>query len=118
MNDIKKLKNQSLLKEAIQEALCSLKDNRLNTLAVNDVNCSNGKYFCKIFIDSTTLDENQRKKILKLLKNASGIIKQYLQNSLSWYRIPDFKFSFDTNLETINKLNNIFKQINERKNNE
>lgn len=111
MNSVKRLRNQALLKEIVQEAICSLDDNRINTLSVNAVECSNGKYFARVLLDSTFIDTSQRNTIIKLLRRADNIIRKYIQSSLSWYRIPNFEYSFDLELENINKLDSIFKQI-------
>lgn len=111
MNNIKNLKNQSLLKGVLQEAICSLDDNRINTLSITSVKCSNGKYFARVLLDSTFIDISKRGDIIKLLKKADNIIRRYVQSSLSWYRIPNFEYEFDLELENINKLDSIFKQI-------
>lgn len=111
MSNIKNLKNQSLLREVLQEAICSLEDNRINTLSITGIKCSNGKYFARVLLDSTFIDESKRNNILKLLKKADNIIRKYVQSTLSWYRIPNFVYEFDLELEGINKLDSIFKKI-------
>lgn len=111
MNKIKTLKNQSLLHKVLQEVLCLLDDERLNNLSVVGVKCSNGKHFAKVFLDSTLLTNDEKKLRIKLLKKANGVIKQYIRSSLSWYKIPDIDYEFDTNLENMNKLDLIFKEI-------
>lgn len=111
MNNIKILKAQSLLQEVFQEALFSLNDNRLNSLSVIKVICSKGKESAKVFLDPTGLNEVEEKEILKLLKKAQNTIKQYLQSSLSWYKIPNFSYEFDNTMENINRLDSIFKMI-------
>lgn len=111
MNNIKILKIQSLLQEVLQEAFFSLSDNRLNSLSVIRVECSKGKESAKVLLDATSIDENEQKEILKLLKKANGIIKQYLQSSLSWYKIPNISYEFDKETENLNRLDMIFKKI-------
>ncbi|MDE6885957.1 MAG: 30S ribosome-binding factor RbfA [Helicobacteraceae bacterium] len=111
MNDIKILKTQSLLKEVLQEVLYMLDDTRLNALSIIKVECSKGKNFARVFLDSSSVSTEEQKDILKLLKKANSTIRQYLQTSLSWYKIPNFAYEFDTTLEKINKLESIFKQI-------
>ena len=111
MNNIRNLKNQSMLKDVLQEAICSLSDTRINTLSVTKVKCSNGKYFARILLDSTLIEPQQRIVIIKLLKKANNTIRKYVQSSISWYRIPNFEYEFDLELENINRLDSILKQI-------
>lgn len=111
MNNIKILKSQSLLQEVLQEIFFELEDNRLNTLSIVRVECSRGKESAKVFIDSANMDENEKKEIRKILKKANGIIRQYLQQSLSWYKVPILSYDFDDEMERINKLESLFKQI-------
>ncbi|RAX55130.1 ribosome-binding factor A [Helicobacter sp. 16-1353] len=111
MNNIKILKTQSLLQEVLQEAFFALNDNRLNNLSVVRVECSKGKEFARVFLDNTGLIESEQKEILKLLKKANGIIRQYLQSSLSWYKIPNLSYEFDVEVEELTKLDLIFKKI-------
>ena len=113
---IQTLKNQSLLHKVLQEVLCSLDDGRLNTLSIVDVKCSNGKHFARVYLDSEMLSDDEKKLRIKLLKKASGIINTYVRSSLSWYRIPNLDYEFDTSLENINKLDSIFKEIHAKDN--
>lgn len=111
MKNIKILKAQSLLQEVLQEALFALNDNRLNTLSVIKVECSKSKEFAKIFLDGTGITIEEQKEILTLLKKANGIIKLHLLNALSWYKAPNLSYEFDKEMEELNKLDSIFKQI-------
>ncbi len=111
MNNIKTLKAQSLLQEVIQEALFSLNDTRINSLNITNVECSKGKEFARVFLDPISLDDSEKQEVLRLLKKANGIIRAYLQSSLSWYKIPHLAYEFDDTLNSINRLDSIFKQI-------
>lgn len=113
--NIKLLKAQSILQEALQEALFDLEDNRLRNIAVTRVECSRGKEIARVFLDKNSLGDMDAPNALKLLKKASGTIRANLQAQLSWYKTPNLVFEIDDSLERMNRLENIFKQIHNKK---
>lgn len=114
MNNIKLLKTQSLLKEILQESLSSLNDTRLNSLSITRVECKGGKEYAKVFFDTTGIDKCEQKEILKLLKKANSFIRGQLQSSLDWYKTPNLSYEFDEEMQTLNRLDSIFKQIQKK----
>ena len=115
MKNIKLERTQSLLKELIQTALANLNDTRLNALNVIEVTCSRGKYSAQVFLDSASLDKQEQKEILNQLKKAKNLIKEYCLEETGWFRCPDFQFFFDESLEIENKLDKIFRTIEQEK---
>ena len=113
MNHIKLLKMQSLLKDSLQESLFNLNDTRLNSLSITKVECK-GKEYAKIFFDTTGIDEMEQKEILKALKKANHFIKEQLQSSLDWYKMPNLSYEFDKEMQILNRLDSIFKQIQKK----
>lgn len=109
--NIKLLKAQSILQEALQEALFDLDDTRLKNIAITRVECSRGKELARVFLDKNSLGDLGANEALKLLKKASGIIRANLNAKLSWYKMPNLVFEIDDSLEKINRLENIFKAI-------
>lgn len=114
MNNIKLLKAQSLLKESIQEVFFNLNDSRLNSLSITRVECKKGKEHAKVFFDTTGIDEFEQKEILKLLKKANNFIRENLQSSLNWYKTPNISYEFDKEMQTLNRLDSIFRQIHKK----
>lgn len=114
--NVKLLKSQSLLQEALQEVLFDLEDTRLKNIAITRVECSRGKEVAKVFLDKNSLGEVDSMQILKLLKKASSVIKANLQTQLSWYRTPNLTFAIDDSLAEMNKLEAIFRQIHAKEN--
>ena len=112
--NIKLLKAQSILQEALQEALFDLEDNRIKNIAVTRVECTQGKELARVFLDKNSLGDMEATNALKLLKKASGAIRANLQAQLSWYKTPNLVFEIDDSLEKINKLENIFKKIHSK----
>lgn len=104
-------RTESLLRELIPEALGDLSDSRINSLAVTDVDCKNGKYDAKVYFDGSDLDVNELKEVQSLLKKANGRIKSYILSSTGWYKCPNFTFLNDTNMKEVNKLESLFAQI-------
>lgn len=115
--NIKLLKAQSILQEALQEALFDLEDNRLRNIAVTRVECSRGKEIARVFLDKNSLGDMEATNTLKLLKKASGAIRANLQAQLSWYKTPSLVFEIDDSLERINKIESIFKKIHNKNGN-
>lgn len=115
---IKLQRTQSILKELLQEALCSLSDTRLNTLSVIDINCSKGKYNAEVFIDCSFLDLKEQKEISILLKKAESILKEYILSSSGWFRCPKLSFKFDESFDKTKRLEEIFKEISKGSSND
>lgn len=114
MKSIKLQRTESLLKEIVPIALAQLDDSRLNSLNVLDVKCSKGKYSAQVFL-SCDIDKKEQNEILKQLKKANSLIKSYCLEETGWFRCPDFTFLFDDTIETQNRLEKIFKQIESSK---
>ncbi|PAF49103.1 ribosome-binding factor A [Helicobacter sp. 12S02232-10] len=109
-------RTESVLKEILQEALCSLGDIKLNALGITNVNCSKGKYYAEVLIHPDFHTQDEQKQILSSLKKAEGILKEYVLNSSGWYKCPRLNFSFDDSLEKTKTLDDIFAQIAKKKN--
>ena len=54
--EIKRHRVESVLKEILPEAFSSLNDERINSLAVNDVKCSKGRSNAKVYLDKSFLN--------------------------------------------------------------
>ncbi|MBI3874248.1 MAG: ribosome-binding factor A, partial [Arcobacter sp.] len=98
--------------------LGDLSDGRINSLTITDVKCKNGKYDAKVYYDGNDFTPLERKEIQKALYSANSRIKSYILNSTGWYKCPDFTFINDTNLEAVNKLEELFAQIRQNKDKE
>jgi len=108
-------RTQSLLMELIPEALSELSDSRINSLAITEVDCKNGKYDARVYFDGSDLDNAELKVVRGLLKKASGRIKAHCLNATGWYKCPDFTFQKDDMLEKRDKIEDLFAQIASKK---
>ncbi|PAF51592.1 30S ribosome-binding factor RbfA [Helicobacter sp. 13S00477-4] len=108
-------RTESILKEILQEALCSLGDIKINGLSIVSVKCSKGKYYADVFIHPDFYNTEEKRQILSGLKKAESILREYVLNASGWYKCPKLNFEFDDTLERNKTLDKIFAQINKQK---
>jgi len=92
-----------------------LDDEALKYLVVTEVVCSRGRYDSKVYLDKTDISENEQEKILNKLQKVTGFLKNYVKESEGWYRSPNFKFEFDDHLDRVSRIDELFKQIEGKK---
>lgn len=97
--------------ELLPEALATLNDSRINTLAITGVNCKNGKYDATVYFDGSDYNNAELKEINQLLIKANGRIKSYILTSTGWYKCPNFKFVNDDSLEESKNIEALFAKI-------
>jgi len=108
---IKLKQKESLLKEALYEALSMLSDERINSLGIIDVHIKKGKYDAEVYLDPTGLDEAEQKDTLRALRKAEGIIKRQVTASTDWFKCPALHFKFDKLLEEANRIDELLEKI-------
>ena len=115
MKSINLQRTESLLMELVPEALSTLSDSRINTLAVTGVDCKNGKYDARIYFDGSDYNDAEIKVIVQLLKKANSRVKSYVLASTGWYKCPNFTFINDTSLEQSLHIESLFAKISKDK---
>jgi len=115
MKSVNLQRTESLLMELIPEALSSLGDARINSLAITYVNCKNGKYDALVYFDGSDYEKKEIVQMISLLNKANGKLKSHILSSTGWYKCPDFKFLNDTALEKSRNIESLFAQINKSK---
>ena len=113
--EIKRKRTESVLKEIIPEALATLDDSRINALQVTDVVCSRGRSDAKVYLDKSVLSEAEQREALRQLRLVAGYIQNHCKQSEGWFKAPRFTFEFDEQLEKQNRMEELFKQIAQRK---
>ncbi len=108
---IKLQRTESVLKELIPEALCTLNDEMINALCVTDVECTRGKYDATVYLDKMMFNDAEQRYIINHLKKVNSHIKNHCMQSEGWFRCPDFKFKFDDKLEIQNQMDALFEQV-------
>lgn len=108
---IKLKQKESLLKEALYEAMGSLNDVRINALNILGVVLKKGKYDADIYLDPTGFDVQEQKESLRALKKAEGLIKRQVLTSTDWFKCPSLHFKFDSSMGQANRLDAIFDKI-------
>ena len=111
VEEIKRKRADSLLRELIPEALSRLGDERLRNLTVTEVVCSKGRSDADVYLDPSGLDEGEQKQILKQLKKVSRGLEAYCLKAAGWYRTPRFHFRFDKEFERVKRIEELFEQI-------
>lgn len=109
--EIKRHRVESILKEIIPEALASLDDERINGLSVTDVICSKGRSDAKVYLDTSFLTQEEEGQALKQLRKVAGYIQNHCKQSEGWFKAPRLTFEFDHQLEKVNRIEDLFKQI-------
>ncbi len=113
--EIKRHRVESVLKEIIPEALATLDDSRINSLLVTDVVCSKGRSDAKVYLDKSFLTEAEQREALKQLRIVAGYIQNHCKQSEGWFKAPRFTFEFDEQLEKQSRMEELFRQIAQRK---
>jgi ribosome-binding factor A len=113
--EIKRHRVESVLKEIIPEALATLDDSRINSLLVTDVVCSKGRSDAKVYLDKSFLTEAEQTEALRQLRKVAGYIQNHCKQSEGWFKAPRFAFEFDEQLEKQSRMEELFKQIAQRK---
>ena len=116
--EIKRHRVESVLKEIIPEALGTLDDERINGLSVTAVVCSKGRSDAKVYMDKSFLNEKEQAEALRQLRVVSGYLSNHCKQSEGWFKAPRFVFEFDAQPEYQSKMEDLFKQIASRKQNE
>ncbi|NPA29230.1 MAG: 30S ribosome-binding factor RbfA [Epsilonproteobacteria bacterium] len=111
VEEIKRKRADSLLRELIPEALSQLGDERLRGLSVTEVVCSRGRDDADVYLDPTGIDEAAQKTILKQLKKVSRGLEAYCLKSAGWFKTPRFHFRFDKELDRVKRMDALFDQI-------
>ncbi len=112
--EIKRHRVESVLKELLPEAFSSLSDERINSLAVNDVKCSKGRSNAKVYLDKSFLNEKEQGEALKQLRKVGAYLQNHCKQSEGWFKAPIFTFEFDDQLEDTIRIEDLFKQIADR----
>ena len=112
--EIKRHRVESVLKELLPEAFSSLNDERINSLAVNDVKCSKGRSNAKVYLDKSFLNEKEQAEALKQLRKVGAYLQNHCKQSEGWFKAPIFTFEFDDQLEEVSRIEDLFKQIADR----
>ena len=91
----------------ISEAISlKIKDRRLKTIIITEVNLSRDLGYAKIYFTSLNQD-NQNKNNIDILNKASGFLRKEISNKLSIKKVPELTFIFDTKEEEANHINKL-----------
>ncbi len=104
-----------LLQQEIASLLVNeIKDPRVGFATVTEVRTAADLTLARVFV-SILGDENQRKETLEGLSKARGFLRRELAHRLKLRQMPELQFELDTTLDTADRLESVFKAINEGK---
>ncbi|MDX4012189.1 30S ribosome-binding factor RbfA [Aliarcobacter skirrowii] len=115
MKSINLQRTESLLMELIPQALSSLSNDLINSLAITGVNCKKGKYDAIVYYDGSDFSKEQNDEIIKNLVKANGRLKSEILSATGWYKCPNFRFEVDTSLENSKNIEDLFAKIKKTK---
>ena len=105
--------NNSILKEVSYILANEIKDHNINFVTVTSVKTTNDLSFAKVYI--TVLNEQYKTETLKSLKKAKGFIRRELASRLEIRHVPELEFVYDDSISYGKNIENIIKEINEKK---
>mgnify|MGYP000020183834 FL=1 len=100
-----------LLKELAMILLVDAKDEDFKYVTLTYATVTNDLSFAKVYF--TTLDNENKDKVLKDLNNASGYFRSSLAGKLNIRHIPEIRFVYDESIEYGQKIEKIIEKINE-----
>jgi ribosome-binding factor A len=109
--EIKRHRVESILREIIPEALSTLDDPEINSLAVTEVVCSKGRSDARVYMDTAFVNSEDEEHILRKLNAVSRYIQNHCKQSEGWFKAPYMVFEFDHQAEKIHKIEALFKKI-------
>lgn len=115
--EIKKNKEESILKELIIEGISMLGNESLNSLVVLDVSISKGRDDAKVFLDKSALTEEEIDSILKQLNKAKYTIQSHCFEHSGWFKVPTLHFIFDATKEKNEKIDSLLEKAKKEINN-
>ena len=100
-----------LLKELGMILLTDAKDEDFKYVTLTYATVTNDLSFAKVYF--TTLDNENKDKVLKDLNNASCYFRSSLAGKLNIRHIPEIRFVYDESIEYGQKIEKIIEKINE-----
>jgi len=97
----------------LNEAISTLKDEKIADLIVTDVIVSKGKYDADIYLDGSDISKDKRDSCIARFKRANRYLQSYCKSNEDWFKIPKFHFKFDDNIEHSLRIEELFKKIKE-----
>ncbi|MDR1781664.1 MAG: 30S ribosome-binding factor RbfA [Bacilli bacterium] len=91
-----------------------MKDNKLGFISITDVKVTNDLSQATIYVNFLGND-NREQAGLEILNKAKGFIRTRLAHEMEMRKVPELFFKIDTSLEQGNRIENIIKQINNKK---
>ncbi|MCI7403777.1 MAG: 30S ribosome-binding factor RbfA [Pyramidobacter sp.] len=86
-----------------------VRDEKLAEVIVTSVECSKDLKYAKVYY--TTLREEGRAEVAKLLEKVSGYVRSLLGRVLSYRTVPELTFRFDDSEELAREMDRVLDRI-------
>ncbi len=104
---------ESLIQTILNDTIRLELDNPIAKHAeITYVNLSNDLSLVKVYI--SCLDRSKIEKVLEELKRAKGFLRTKLAKSLKTYKCPEINFYIDETVDRVEKIEQLFKEINKK----
>jgi len=101
--------NSQLQREISMILAREVRDEKLTEVIVTSVDCSKDLKYAKVYY--TTLHENGRAEIAKLLDKCSSFVRTTLGRVLSYRTVPELTFKFDDSEELAREMDKVLDKI-------
>ena len=101
--------NSQLQREITLILSREVRDGKLAEVIVTSVECSKDLKYAKVYY--TTLREEGRAEIAKLLEKVSGYVRSSLGRVLSYRTVPELTFRFDDSEELAREMDRVLDRI-------
>lgn len=76
-------------------------------ITVTDAKVTRGKYYTRVWVSFSKLDETNGKLFQKFLTSCEGQFKKYLSSRLDAFKIPDIEFILDETSLHVKKISKL-----------
>lgn len=102
----------NVIKEEISEILSKrVKDPRIKLITITDVAMTSDLRLARVYFSFMGEVGNEKDKVLKGLRSASGFIRRELGKRLGLRHTPDIVFEYDSSLEYASRIDRILREI-------
>lgn len=116
MKNIRLLRISKTYRQILSEVLMTeVKDPILNSILINEVDISPDLRAAKVYYTFTESSGYNLKQVRKAISRSRGYLKKELGNRISLKYTPDLVFYYDKSLDQVNRLEEIFHQLDQNK---
>jgi ribosome-binding factor A len=105
---------KEMLRQIAELIAFGMKDPRLSLVTVTRVELSADFSVAKVFV-SPIGEGRRREEAVGLLNRARGFVQSHLRRGLSIRQVPELRFTLDKGLENVQRVEKIFRGLDEER---